>query len=151
MREAVARASMTDASTTGRSGIEARVAVRAQEILDRYRSGVLIQGVAIKQADPPGEVLDAFKEVSAAQQTAQSYMNQARAYATQITAKAAGEAAAFDKVYAQYALAPEVTRRRMYYETMEKVLAKTDKTIVQAPVTSYLPVTPPQRGGSAAK
>lgn len=149
MREAIARVSMADAIGPQRSAIEAKVASRTQEILDGYHSGVLIQGVAIKQADPPAEVMDAFKEVSAAQQTAQSYMNQARAYATQVTAKAEGEAAAFDKVYAQYALAPEVTRRRMYYETMEKVLAKTDKTIVQAPVTSYLPIQPAQRAQAA--
>jgi membrane protease subunit HflK len=149
MREAIARVSMADAIGPQRSAIEGRVAQRAQELLDSYRSGVLIQGVAIKQADPPAAVMDAFKEVSAAQQTAQSYMNQARAYATQVTAKAEGEASAFDKVYAQYALAPEVTRRRMYYETMEKVLAKTDKTIVDAPVNSYLPITPAQGKGAA--
>jgi membrane protease subunit HflK len=149
MREAIARVSMTDAIGPQRSAIEGRVAARAQELLDGYRSGVLIQGVAIKQADPPAAVMDAFKEVSAAQQTAQSYMNQARAYATQVTARAQGEASAFDKVYAQYALAPEVTRRRMYYETMEKVLAKTDKTIVDAPVNGYLPLTPAQRPQAA--
>ena len=58
-----------------------------------------------------------------------------------MTAKAQGEATAFDKVYEQYKLAPEVTRRRMYYETMEQVLSKVDKTIVEAPgVTPYLPL-----------
>src|SRR3546814_20173346 len=92
-----------------------------KEILDEYRSGILLQGIAIKQADPPEAVNDAFKEVSAAQQTAQTYLNEARAYAQQLSAKAQGESAAFDKVYAEYKLAPEVTRRRMYYETMEEV------------------------------
>ena len=113
-----------------------------QRILDSYRSGVQIQGIAIKQADPPEAVNDAFKEVTAAQQHAQCYINQARAYALQLTAKAQGEATAFDKVYEQYRLAPEVTRRRMYYETMEQVLSKVDKTIVEAPggVTPYLPL-----------
>ncbi len=101
----------------------------------------MVQGVAIKQSDQPAAVNDAFKEVSAAQQQAQTYMNDARAYALQLTAKAQGEAAAFDKVYEEYRLAPEVTRRRMYYETMEKVLSKVDKTIVEAPgVTPYLPL-----------
>ena len=99
-----------------------------QQVLDGYGAGVRIQGVAIKQSDPPATVNNAFKEVSAAQQEAQSYINQARAYALQLTAKAQGDAAAFDKVYAQYKLAPEVTRRRMYYETMERVLSKVDKT-----------------------
>ncbi|UAK26735.1 FtsH protease activity modulator HflK [Sphingomonas nostoxanthinifaciens] len=146
MREAIARVTLNEAIGARRSQIEARVAERAQEILDRYHAGVLIQGVAIKQADPPSGVMDAFKEVSAAQQTAQSYLNQAHAYATQVTAKAQGEATAFDKVYEQYKLAPEVTRQRMYYETMEKVLAKTDKTIVEAQgVTPYLPIQPAQR------
>ena len=112
-----------------------------QQTLDAYRAGVVIQGVAIKQADPPSAVVEAFKSVSAAQQEAQAYLNQARAYAQQIGAKAEGEAAAFDKVYAEYKLAPEVTRRRMYYETMERVLAKTDKTIIEdSGVTSYLPL-----------
>ncbi|TAK15187.1 MAG: protease modulator HflK, partial [Rhizorhabdus sp.] len=104
-------------------------------------AGVAVQGVAIKQADPPTAVVEAFKSVSAAQQEAQTYLNQARAYAQQLGAKAEGEAAAFDKVYAEYKLAPEVTRRRMYYETMERVLDKTDKTIVEAPnVIPYVPL-----------
>src|SRR3546814_12078093 len=111
-----------------------------KEILDEYRSGILLQGIAIKQADPPEAVNDAFKEVSAAQQTAQTYLNEARAYAQQLSAKAQGESAAFDKVYAEYKLAPEVTRRRMYYETMEAVLSNVDKTIIEAKgVTPYLP------------
>jgi membrane protease subunit HflK len=102
--------------------------------------------VAIKQADPPSAVNDAFKEVSAAQQEAQSYINQARAYALQLTAKAQGEATAFDKVYEQYKLAPDVTRRRMYYETMERVLQNVDKTIIEAPgVTPYLPLPQVQK------
>jgi membrane protease subunit HflK len=112
-----------------------------QAILDSYGAGVLIQGVAIKQADPPDAVNDAFKEVSAAQQAAETYLNQARAYAQQLSAQSQGEAAAFDKVYVEYRLAPDVTRRRMYYETMEKVLAGVNKTIIEAPgVTSYLPL-----------
>ena len=66
----------------------------------------------------------------------------AQGYARQLIAKAEGEAAQFDQQYSQYKLAPEVTRRRMYYETMEDVLAKTDKTIVEAPgVTPYLPLS----------
>ena len=99
----------------------------------------------------PQAVNDAFKEVTAAQQEAQSYINQARAYALQLTPKAQGEAAAFDKVYEQYRLAPEVTRRRMYYETMERVLQKVDKTIIEAPgVTPYLPLPEVQRRSAAA-
>jgi membrane protease subunit HflK len=117
-----------------------------QRILDGYRSGIQIQGVAVQQADPPAQVNDAFKEVTAAQQDAKSYVNQANAYALQLTAKAQGEATAFDKVYEQYKAAPEVTRRRMYYETMEQVLSKVDKTIIEAPgVTPYLPLPQVQK------
>ena len=119
-----------------------------QRILDSYRSGIQVQGIAIKQADPPDEVNDAFKQVTAAQQDAQTYINNANAYALQLRQKAQGEATAFDKVYEQYRLAPEVTRRRMYYETMEQVLSKVDKTIVEAPgVTPYLAAS---RGEEAA-
>ena len=141
MRAVISQVSLQDAMGDKRSEIESQVAENMQRVLDGYRSGIEIQGVAIQQADPPAEVNDAFKEVTAAQQDAKSYVNQANAYALQLTAKAQGEATAFDKVYEQYKLAPEVTRRRMYYETMEQVLSKVDKTVVEAPgVTPYLPL-----------
>lgn len=146
MRAVISHVTLNDAMGDKRSQIEDEVAQEMQRILDSYHSGIQIQGIAIKQADPPDAVNDAFKEVTAAQQDAKSYINQANAYALQITAKAQGEAAAFDKVYAQYKLAPEVTRRRMYYETMEQVLSKVDKTIVDTPgVTPYLPLPQVQR------
>ena len=146
MRATVAGVALDEAIGAGRGEIEQRVELLMQQLLDSYRSGIDVQGIAIKQSDPPAAVNDAFKEVSAAQQEAQSYINQARAYALQLTAKAQGEAAAFDKVYAEYKLAPEVTRRRMYYETMERVLSRVDKTIVEAPgVTPYLALPEIQR------
>ncbi len=141
MRAVVAQVTLQDAIGNRRGEIEARVAEEMQRTLDSYQAGVLIQGVAIKQADPPAAVNDAFKEVTAAQQDAQSYINDAGAYALQLKQKAQGDATAFDKVYDQYKLAPAVTKRRMYYETMERVLQKVDKTIVEAPgVNSYLPL-----------
>jgi membrane protease subunit HflK len=141
MRAVMAQVTLQDAIGNRRGDIEARVAEDMQRTLDRYRAGVLIQGVAIKQADPPAAVNDAFKEVTAAQQDAQSYINDAGAYALQLKQKAQGDATAFDKVYDQYKLAPAVTKRRMYYETMERVLQKVDKTVVEAPgVNSYLPL-----------
>lgn len=146
MRAVISGVSLNDAMGDKRAEIENQVAETMQRILDGYRAGIQIQGVAIKQADPPAAVNDAFKEVTAAQQDAQSYVNQARAYALQLTAKAQGEATAFDKVYEQYRLAPDVTRRRMYYETMEQVLSKVDKTIIEAPgVTPYLPLPQVQK------
>lgn len=128
-------------SGAGRAAIEARVVARMQGVLDAYRAGVAIQGIEIEKADPPGKVIDAFKDVSAAQQDANAMRNRARAYAQQVMARAQGDAASFNQIYEEYRQAPEVTRRRLYYETMESVLSKTDKTIVQAEgVTPYLPL-----------
>ena len=150
MRSVVSQVTLNDAMGDRRAEIETQVASKMQLILDSYRSGVQVQGIAIKQADPPEAVNDAFKKVTAAQQQAQQYVNNANSYALQLHQKAQGEATAFDKVYAQYKLAPEVTRRRMYYETMEQVLSKVDKTIVEAPgVTPYLPLPQVQKSQRA--
>lgn len=142
MRAVIADTSLDQALGSGRTGIEQRVQELTQSILNEYRAGVRIQGVAIKQAAPPQQIVDDFNKVTVAQQRAVADVNQARSYAQQVVARAQGEAAQFDKVYEQYRLAPEVTRRRMYYETMEAVLAKSDKTIVETPgVVPYLPLS----------
>lgn len=142
MRASVAQKSLNDVlSGSGRADIEQSVMTRMQAILDAYKSGIAIQGVQIRKTDPPKEVEEAFKDVSAAQQDADAEVNRAEAYAQQILARAQGDAASFDKIYAQYKLAPEVTKRRMYYETMERVLRQNDKTVIEAPgVQSYLPL-----------
>ncbi|MGY4397697.1 membrane protease subunit HflK [Sphingomonas sp. UYAg733] len=141
MRAVMATTTLEEAIGAGRGSIEGRVQELIQSVLNDYNSGIRIQGVAIKQAQAPAAVSEDFKAVSAAQQAAQGNINQARGYAQQILAQAQGEATSFDKVYEQYRLAPEVTRRRMYYETMENVLAKSDKTIIEAPgVVPYLPI-----------
>ncbi|MEO1969331.1 MAG: protease modulator HflK [Sphingomonadaceae bacterium] len=152
MRAAVAEQKLDDViSGAGRGDIETSVRARMQQLLDAYHAGVQVQGVAIEKADPPTKVIDAFKDVSAAQQDADAMRNRARAYAQQVRARSEGDAASFDRIYAQYKLAPEVTKRRMYYETMESVLSKTNKTVIEAPgVTSYLPL-PELRRNSAAK
>jgi len=151
MRAVVARVSLDDALGAGRSEIEQRVEQNMQRLLDDYGAGVQIQGVAINASAPPEAVNQAFLDVSAAQQQAQSFMNGARAYALQQTARAQGEAAAFEKVYAEYRAAPDVTRRRMYYETMERILSRVDTTIVEAPgVTPYLALPEVQRRQQAA-
>ncbi len=150
MRQIVAQVSLNDAIGPKRGEIEALVREEIQQTLDRYDSGVNIRNVSIRQADPPEAVNEAFKDVTAAQQDAESAINQANAYSLQIRQIAQGEATAFDKVYEQYRLAPEVTRRRMYYETMEAVLRNIDKTIVEAPgVTPYLPLDRLPRSQSA--
>jgi membrane protease subunit HflK len=141
MRAVLATTTLDQAIGAGRTNIELRVAQAMQEILDGYQAGVRIQGVSIKQASAPASLIDDFNSVTAAQQEAVGNLNNARSYAQQVIARAQGEAASFDKVYEQYRLAPEVTRRRMYYETMEAVLANTDKTIVEPNgVTPYLPL-----------
>ncbi|MBS3962740.1 MAG: FtsH protease activity modulator HflK [Sandarakinorhabdus sp.] len=146
MREIVGRSTLDNAIGPERAAIADQVRVRVQEILDSYGAGVLVQGVDINKADPPAAVDEAFKDVSAAQQDAQQFLNQARAYAQQVQARADGATAAFDKVFEQYRLAPEVTRKRMYLETMEEVLGKVDVTIIEAPgVQAYLPLPELQR------
>jgi|APFEC2959095136_1045048.scaffolds.fasta_scaffold00564_10 membrane protease subunit HflK len=151
MRAEISKASLNDAIGPQRAQIAEQVRERMQEILDSYRSGIEVRGVDIKQADPPAAVDDAFKDVSAAQQDAQQYLNQSRAYAQQLLASAQGAAAAFEAVYAQYRLAPEVTRKRMYFETMENVLSKVDKTVIEpGGVTSYLPLPELKRRAATA-
>ncbi len=146
MRAEISKATLNDAIGPQRAQIAEQVRERMQELLDSYRSGIEVRGVDIKQADPPAAVDDAFKDVSAAQQDAQQYLNQSRSYAQQLLASAQGSAAAFDAVYAQYRLAPEVTRKRMYLETMENVLSKVDKTIVEpGGVQTYLPLPEVQK------
>lgn len=146
MRAVIATTTLDQALGAGRTTIEQRVAEMTQAILNSYRSGVNIQGVSINRATAPQQIVDDFNKVTAAQQEAVAALNGARGYAQQVVARAQGEAAAFDRVYEQYRLAPEVTRRRMYYETMEAVLSKTDKTIVEPQgVVPYLPV-PNARG-----
>jgi modulator of FtsH protease HflK len=145
--EAAMRASVAEhdldsvLSGAGRADIEGKVRARMQAILDAYGSGIAVQGVEIQKTDPPERVVEAFKDVSAAQQDANTAMNQARTYEQQLLAKAQGDASAFNQIYEQYRLAPDVTRRRLYYETMESVLSGTDKTILESNgVTPYLPL-----------
>ena len=141
MRAEIGRATLNDAIGPQRAQIAEQVRERMQEILDSYRSGIEVRGVDIKQADPPAAVKDAFNDVSAAQQDAVQAVNQSKGYAQQTIADAEGSAARFDAVFAQYKLAPEVTRKRMYLDTMESVLAKVDKTIVEPGVQTYLPLS----------
>ncbi|HMQ18572.1 MAG TPA: protease modulator HflK [Sphingopyxis sp.] len=150
MRATVANFTLVQSIGPGRVEIEAQVQQRMQELLDQYRAGVLIQGIAIRQADPPSQVDEAFKEVTAARQERESAINLARAYEAQVLEGARGQTAAFDQIYEQYRLAPGVTRQRLYYETMEQVLSNVDKTIVEPRgVTPYLPLNELQRRAAA--
>jgi membrane protease subunit HflK len=142
MRAAVARQKLDTVLTgEGRAEIEQDVRAAMQARLDAYRSGISVQGIEINKVDPPSRVEEAFKDVSSAQQDADAAINRARGVAQQLLARAQGDASEFDDIYEEYKLAPEVTRRRLYYETMEQILSKTDKTIVESGnVTPYLPL-----------
>ncbi len=151
MRASVAEKGLdTVISGEGRADIEQNVRTRMQALLDAYGSGIAVQGIEIDKTDPPEQVIEAFNDVLAAQQNAEQEINQARRYQQQLLAAAEGEAEAFTRIYEEYRLAPEVTRRRLYYETMEAVLANTDKTIIEADgVTPYLPLDQLQRRSQA--
>ncbi|MGI8944541.1 MAG: protease modulator HflK [Qipengyuania sp.] len=147
MRAAVAETELDRVlSGAGREQVETRVRTRMQEILDAYGAGIAVQGVEIARTEAPQQVIEAFNDVLAARQDAERNLNEARRYEQQLLATAQGSAAEFNEIYEQYRLAPEVTRRRLYYETMESVLANTDKTIIEADgVTPYLPLPEIQR------
>lgn len=150
MRATVANFDLVQAIGPGRVEIEAQVQQRMQDLLNEYSAGVTIQGIAIRQADPPSQVDEAFKEVTAARQERESAINLARAYQQQVLERARGDTAAFDQIYEQYRLAPGVTRQRLYYETMENVLSNVDKTIVEpSGVNSYLPLNELKRRAAA--
>jgi modulator of FtsH protease HflK len=123
-----------------------------QKILDSYNAGILVQNVQIQKIDPPSEVIDSFLDVQAAQSDleraqneAQTYANRvvpeargraakiiqdAEAYRSQTVADATGQASRFTQVYQQYKKAPDITRQRIYLETLEQIFASTDKTII---------------------
>lgn len=142
MRESIAETSLDAVlSGEGRAQVEARVRERMQTILDAYGAGIAVQGVEIARTEAPEQVIEAFNDVLAARQDAERLMNDARRYEQQLLAQAQGSAAEFNEIYEQYRAAPEVTRRRLYYETMESVLRGTDKTVVETGgVTPYLPL-----------
>lgn len=141
MRAEVGRVTLNEAIGPQRAQIADAVRNRMQELLTAYNSGIEVVGVDIRQADPPAAVDEAFKQVTVAQQQAQKYQNDARAAAQGTLARAQGDTAVFDALYAQYKLAPAVTRRRLYYETMEEVLGKNTTTVIETKnAAPYLPL-----------
>ena len=153
MRAAIAETDLdTVLSGAGREQVETRVRERMQTLLDSYGAGIAVQGVEIARTEAPQQVIEAFNDVLAARQDAERNLNEARRYEQQLLASAQGSAAEFNEIYSQYRLAPEVTRRRLYYETMERVLRDTDKTIVEADgVTPYLPLPEVRRRSQEAQ
>jgi membrane protease subunit HflK len=152
MREVVGRSNIEPILTGARQNIEFGVQELMQRTLDSYGAGILIQQVQMQKVDPPTQVIDAFRDVQAAradaeraQNEAQTYTNRevpgargraaritqdAEAYREQTVAEAKGQTARYLQIYEEYKKAPDVTRRRMYLETMERLFSGTDKIIV---------------------
>jgi membrane protease subunit HflK len=177
MREVVGRSNIQPILTGARQNIETAVHDLMQKTLDDYDSGIQITQIQMQKVDPPAQVIDAFRDVQAAradleraQNEAQTYANRvvpeargkvaqiiqgAEAYREQTVAEATGQTARFVKVLDEYKKAPEVTRQRIYLETMERLFGGTDKIILDGNsnggtgVVPYLPLNeltrrPPQ-------
>jgi membrane protease subunit HflK len=166
MREVIGRSEIQPILTGARQTIETAVQDLMQKTLDHYGAGIYVQQVQLQKVDPPSQVIDAFRDVQAAradleraQNEAQTYANRvvpeargrvaqitqaAEAYRQQTVAEATGQTARFLSIYEQYKKAPDVTRQRMYLETMERVLGTTDKIIIDSTgnggVVPYLPL-----------
>jgi membrane protease subunit HflK len=169
MREVIGRSEIQPILTGARQNVEVAVQDLMQKTLDHYGAGILVQQVQMQKVDPPAQVIDSFRDVQAAradleraQNEAQTYANRvvpeargraaqilqgADAYKSQTVAEATGQTSRFNKIYDEYKKAPEVTRKRMYLETMERVMGGTDKVIIDTTgqsssgVVPYLPLS----------
>src|SRR5690606_25116095 len=164
MREVVGRRPAQDIFRDNREDISTEVRAIIQGTMDTYGSGVSINAVPIEDAAPPREVADAFEEVQRAEQDEDRFVEEANQYANQrlgqargqaaqireeaaaykdrVVNEAQGEAQRFVSIYQEYANAPEVTRQRIFLETMETVLKNTNKIIIDEKqgVVPYLPL-----------
>jgi modulator of FtsH protease HflK len=164
MRQVIAKSKLQSILTEGRSSIEIETQEIIQSILDEYESGIQVTQVQTQKADPPDQVIDAFRDVQAARadmerskNEAEGYANdviprargdaakilqEAEAYKQQVVAAAEGEASRFIAIYNEYAKAKKVTQERMYLETMEKVLADINKVIIDKKAGGVVPYLP---------
>ena len=168
MREVIGRSEIQPILTGARQTIETAVQELMQKTLDHYGAGILVPQVQLQKVDPPTQVIDAFRDVQAARADLERAVRTRRrpmptgwcrkraamsrritqaaeAYQSQTVAEATGQTSRFLKIYEQYKKAPEVTRERMYLETMERVLGGTDKIIIDSKpgaqgVVPYLPL-----------
>ena len=176
MREIIAQSDLAPILNRDRASIAERLQDLIQSTLDSYDSGVNIVRVNFDKADPPQQVIDAFRDVQAAEQErdrtqkeADAYANavlagargeaaqvleEAEAYRAQVVNQAEGEASRFTAVLEEYTKAPEVTRKRLYLETMEEVLGRVDKVIIDDAaggdqgVVPYLPLNELRKGSN---
>jgi modulator of FtsH protease HflK len=130
MREVVGRSQRDQVLATGRATVEAQTRDLIQRTLNEYKAGIRITQVNLRKAEPPAAVNEAFREVAAASQEAETKINQARSYRNAVVPQAQGEAARFNQLYQEYKLAPDVTRQRLYLETMERVYERANKVLL---------------------
>ena len=169
MREVVGQMTIDGVLSERRGDVEFEAKRILQEILDSYDTGLQIQAVQLQDVQPPQEVRAAFDDVIAAAQDASRAINEAEGYrnelmpgaraeAAELVAAAAGyrdakiaesegEAARFTAIVAEYRKAPEVTRKRLYLETMETILPDVEKVIIEPGTASVLPYLPLGRDG----
>jgi len=166
MREIIGESKIQPILTEARQETETAVRELMQTTLDSYRAGILITQVQLKKVDPPSMVIDSFRDVQAARADQERLQNEARAYANRVVpeargnaerilqaaqgyrqqtvSEAQGQAARFAKIYDEYSKAPDITRQRMFLETMERVFKGTDKIILDqaggSGVVPYLPL-----------
>ncbi len=167
MREVVGRSELEPILTGGRQRIESEVHDLVQKTLDQYKAGITVTQVQMQKVEAPKQVIDAFRDVQVAQADQERVQNEARTYAgravpeargraaqliqsaeayrQQTVAEATGQAARFNKIYGEYKKAPDVTRQRLYLETMERVFGGTDNVILDSSgqgggVVLYLPL-----------
>jgi membrane protease subunit HflK len=164
MREIIGRTDIQPALAEARGQVETDARNLLQQTLDEYEAGIEITGLVLQQVQPPGPVIDAFNDVQRAIQDRDRLKKQAEAYeldiiprahgeATRMTQaaeayrerlikEAEGEAQRFTQVYDAYKSSPDITRRRMYLETLQEILSSTDKVIMEGGAQSPLPYLP---------
>ncbi|MFN3513306.1 MAG: FtsH protease activity modulator HflK [Phenylobacterium sp.] len=165
MREVVGKTPLDIVLTTGRGQVQRQAAELMQRVLDSWGAGVSVVEVQIRSANPPREVIAAFRDVTNAEQDKESAVNEANAYRNRVVneaegdaariiqsaqgyreqavREATGDAARFDQIYTEYRRAPDVTRERLYVETMQRVLQNSNKVIIDGKGASAPIILPP--------
>lgn len=135
-----------------RPELQQRIAARTQAVLDAWKLGVKVEGAEVIRANQPARLSEAFRKVGEARAEAQKRVDDAKAEAQKLIGNATNEAAAFEAVYVQYQAAPEITRKRRYYEAMERVLANNPKVVIggNAAVNVAPPAPAPAPGATAS-
>jgi len=165
LRSVIGKSKMDFVLTEGRSDVVANVETELQKMLDDYGTGIIVSSVNLVEAQPPEEVQGAFSDAIKAREDEQRYINESQAYSNEVIPKArgagsrivqeaeayeqrvvseaSGDASRFDQLLVEYELAPEVTRKRLYLETMEDVLGNSKKVIMDVKGGNnlmYLPI-----------